>query len=75
MVYDDWSSCFEDLLNKDRSVTIHQRKLQQLELEICKRKIGVAPIIMNKIFSFVKSNAYNSRSVVDLSRVNAHSTQ
>ena len=30
---------------------------------------------MNEIFSFVKSNAYNSRSVMDLSRVNVHSTQ
>ena len=27
IVYDDWSFSFEDLLNKDRSATIHQRKL------------------------------------------------
>ena len=26
-VYDDCSSSFEDLLNKDKSVTIHQRNL------------------------------------------------
>ena len=29
IVYDDCSSIFDDLLNKDKSVTIHQRNLQQ----------------------------------------------
>ena len=28
IVYDDYSFTFEDLLNKDKSVTIHQRNLQ-----------------------------------------------
>ena len=32
IVYDDYSSSFEDLLNKDKSVTIHQRNLQQLAI-------------------------------------------
>ena len=33
IVYDDYSSTFEDLIiNKDKSVIIHQRNLQQLEI-------------------------------------------
>ena len=39
IVYDDYSSSFEDLLNNDKSLTIHQRNLQQLVIEIFKVKI------------------------------------
>ena len=53
IVYDDYSSSFLDLLNKDKSVTIHQRNLQQLVTEIFKVKIGIAPIIMNEIFNLI----------------------
>ena len=54
IVYDGYSSSFEDFLNKDKSVTIHQRNLQQLAIEIFKVKIGMVPIIMNEIFTFRK---------------------
>ena len=66
---------YDDLLNKDKSVAIHQRNLQQLAIEIFKVKIGIAPMIMNEISTFVKDNAYNLRSDMHLSRVNVHSTQ
>ena len=75
IVYVDYSFTFEDLLNKDKSVTIHQRHLQQLAIEVFKVKIGIAPIIMNEIFTFAKNNTYNLRSGMHLSRVNLHSTQ
>ena len=75
IVYNDYSSSFEDLLTKDESVTIHQPNLQQLAIEIFKVKIGIAPIIMNEIFTFVENNTYNLRSGMHLSRVNVHSTQ
>ena len=71
----EYSSSFVDLLNKDKSVTIHQRNLQQLAIEIFKVKIGIAPIIMNEIFTFVENNTYNLKSGMHLSRVNVHSTQ
>ena len=54
IAYDDYSSSFEDFLNKHKSVTIHQRNLQQLAIEIFKVKIGIVPIIMNEIFTFRK---------------------
>ena len=50
-VYNDCSSSFEDLLNIDKTVTIHQHNLQQLAIEIFKLKIGIAPIIMKEIFT------------------------
>ena len=75
IVYDYYSSTFEDLLNKDKSVTIRQRNLQQFAIEIFRLKIEIAPIIMNEIFIFVKNNIYNLRSGMHLSRVNVHSAQ
>ena len=75
IIYNDYSSCFGDLYNKDKSVTIHQRNLQQLAIEIFKVKIGIAPKIMNEIFTFVKNNTYNLRSGMHLSSVKVHWTQ
>ena len=45
IVYADYSSSFKDLPNKHKSVTIHQRNLQQLATEIFKVKIRIATII------------------------------
>ena len=75
IVYDNYSSSFEDLLNIDKSVIIDQRNLQQLAIEIFKVKIGIAPIIMNETDTFVENNNYNLRSGIHLIRVNIHSTQ
>ena len=75
IVYDDCSSSFEDLLNKDNSVTIHQRNLQQLVIDIFQVKLGIAPIIMDQMFTFVENNTYNLRSGMHLNRANVHSTQ
>ena len=36
LVYDDFSSSFSELLEKDKSVTIHRRNLQTLAYEIFK---------------------------------------
>ena len=59
IIYDDYSSSFEDLLNEDKSATIHQRNLQKLAIEIFKVKIGIAPLVVNEIFTFAENNTYN----------------
>ena len=47
---DDRQSTFEELLNIDKSVTIHHRNLQVLATELYKVHHGLAPELMNDIF-------------------------
>ena len=47
LVYQDNSLSFAELLEKDNSVTIHQRNLLVPATEIFKLKNGLAPEIMN----------------------------
>ena len=56
IVYKDFSTPFEGLLAKDKSVTIHNQSLQQLAIEIFKVKMGISPIIMKKVFNFSDKN-------------------
>ena len=62
IVYNDKSSTFYQLLEKDKSVTIHTRNLQYLATEIFEVKIGISPIIMTEIFKFCDNNTQNLRS-------------
>ena len=57
IVYNDKSSTFYQLLEKDKSVTIHTRNLQYLATEIFKVKIG-----MTEIFKFCDNTTHNLRS-------------
>ena len=50
IVYGDHNTSFLELLNKDKSVTIHQRNLQYLLIEIYKVKKRISPTIMSEIF-------------------------
>ena len=46
-------------ISKDKLVTIHNRHLQQLAIEIFKVKMEMSPILMNEIFNFCDSDNYN----------------
>ena len=59
-VYNDKSSSFRELLERDNSVTIHERNIQVLLTEIFKVKSGAAPEIMTEIFKF-KDHSYDLR--------------
>ena len=74
IVYKDFSTSFEGLLAKDKSVKIHNRNLQQLAIEIFKLKMGIPPIIMKEIFIFSDNNNHNLRSGTHLSRSIVHTT-
>ena len=56
IVYSDHKTSFSELLKTDKSVTIHQKNLQYLLIEIYKVIKGVSSTIANEIFSiFSKS--------------------
>ena len=74
IVYKDSWTPFAGLLAKYKSVTIHNRHLQQLAIEILKEKMGISPIIMKKIFNFSDNNNYNLRSGTHLSTPIVHTT-
>ena len=63
-VYRDCKSSFKELLQKDKSITIHQKNLQHLAIEICKVKMSISAKIMNEIFRFSKNFVYSLRSGV-----------
>ena len=75
IVHNDYDSSFEDLLNKDKSITYHQRNLQQLAINIFLKKIGTAPKNMNDIITFIEKNTLNLRSGMHLTTLNVHSAK
>ena len=65
LVHNNFSSSFSELLVKDKSVTIHHRKLQTLAYEIFKVKNNMAPYILTEIFPQKESN-YSLRNCTAL---------
>ena len=72
IVYQDKKSSFEELLQKDNSVSVHLKILQYLATEIFIVKNGLSPIIMNEVFNFKENESYNLRSGIHLASRNMH---
>ena len=60
VVYSDKKSNFKELLEKDKSVSIHTQNLQALALEMYKVYRNISPPIFNEIFHRREGN-YNLR--------------
>ena len=60
LVYNDKSSSFRELLERDKSVTIHERIIQVLLTVIFKVKRGLGSKIMTEVFKF-KDHSYDLR--------------
>ena len=61
LAYNDYKATFNQLLEKDNSVTIHNRNLQILATEIYKVKNDLGPSIMKEVLQF-KEPSYSLRS-------------
>ena len=53
LVYNDYSSTFNELLIEDKSVCIHHKNLQQLAIEMYKVKNKLSPPFMQELFTHV----------------------
>ena len=69
IVYNDYKSNFKELLERDHTLTIHERNVQCLAIEAYKVKNGLSPVTMNA-FQFVKNSAYELKSGNNLQRTN-----
>ena len=63
LVYNDNVSSFNELLNTDKSVTIHERNLQELAIEIFKDLNGLSPKFMEEVFSVKRNIKYCSKFI------------
>ena len=75
IVYRDYKSSFKELLQKDKSMTIHQRNVQYLAIEIHKVRMVISPKIMNEIFRFSKTSVYSLRISIQLEKASINTVQ
>ena len=61
IIYEDKASIFEQLKEKDSSVSMYTRNLDFLAVEMFKVFKGLAPTIINALFPLKETNNYNLR--------------
>ena len=65
LIYNDKLSSFEDLLEKDNSVSIPHKNLQALVIEMFKVHTKTSPEIMQEVFQVKEQGNYNLRNQTD----------
>ena len=61
IIYGDKQSSFEELIEKDSFVSIHERNIQILATEMYKVSKGMSPPQITKFFERRNGHSYNSR--------------
>ena len=62
IVYSDYKSIFQELLNKNASFTVHHRNIQTLTIEIYKHIHGLSPAAMGKVFKIKRTLPHSLRT-------------
>ena len=73
IIYNDKQSSFIELLEKDNFVSIHQRNLQVLAIEMFKVSNGLSPVLLNDIFKRRGEETYNLRKHSQFYRLKVNS--
>ena len=58
MIYEDKTSSFDTLLEKDMSFSVHDRNIQQLALEMYKATKGLAAIAISSLLLQCSNNIH-----------------
>ena len=62
LVYDDYTTSFEELLFKDKSVSIHYRNVQKVAIEMFKVKNDLCPDFIKKLFCPIETKTRSNAS-------------
>ena len=62
LIYNDKKSSFENILDKDKSVSIHHRNFRSLAIEMYKVHRDISPEILSDLFPLSQAEQYNLRS-------------
>ena len=73
IIYSDKQSSFIKLLEKYKSVSINQRNLQILVIEMFKVSNGLSPVLMNDIFKLRDEQTFKLRKLSQFCRLKINS--
>ena len=73
MIYNDKILNFEELSNKDNSVSIHHNNTNALAIEVYKVASDISPDIINEVFKLRNTPHYNLRHTLHFSTDPIHS--
>ena len=62
IVFSDYKSTFQELLDKGASCSVHHRNIQTLAIEIYKHIHGFSPAVMGEVFKINRTLPYNLRT-------------
>ena len=68
IIYKDQKSSFNELLNKDSSVSIHIRNIERFANEMFELYKGILSLTMENIFKLKTENTHKLRQVSEFSR-------